>query len=318
MAKTKASPIRQSAMAVPRPKKTNRKNDRAIKIYQLYYKDIQKHTILPPAIALDCRQLPISEDLADLFRENISMLYLWQNRQDLFAEYTGILSWRFAEKMRISAQDAAAWITQNPGYDVYLFNPFPFIPYEFPNVAEEGEIKHEGFIRAAEHLLRSIDFPLEYLYMPFIPNLTVFCNYWVANRKFWAYQMRFLEEVLKVLQDGIMDKQLFTEETPYESPAPMLPFILERVFCLNLWRNRKQFRVLCFHKPEWELAIAREKIRAHRVHLQAIDNLQGLKLIKFFVFRLLVPKANWRSKIRTKIRTMKAKLARRFREAAGK
>jgi membrane protein YdbS with pleckstrin-like domain len=304
------------------PKKKTRQEDSTVKIYQLYYKDSQRNAILPPAIALDCRQLPISEDLADLLRENISMLYLWQNRQDLFAEYTGILSWRFAEKMRISAQDAAAWIRQNPGYDVYLFNPFPFIPYEFPNVAEEGEIKHEGFIRAAEQLLKSIDFPLEYLYMPFIPNLTVYCNYWVANPKFWSYQMGFLEEVLKVLQDGVMDKQLFTEETSYESPAPMLPFILERVFFLNLWRNRKRFRVLSYHSPEWELAIARERIcylrteeiRGYRAQLQAIDNLRGPKLIKFFVFRLLVPKANWRSKIRT----MKAKLARRLREGRSK
>ena len=246
---------------------------KSICTYQLYYADEQRKFIKKPGIAIDCRRLPIPEEIADLYRENISFLHLWENNNSLFHDLTGILSWKFSDKMLISLADVHKWINENPGYNVYIFNPFPYNLIEFNNLWVEAEACHPDILSLAENLFSILKWPVELLGRPIPFQYTCYCNYWVADRFFWAAYMQFLAKVLNILNSNPAFNQKVKRTTTYHEPTPFAPFLLERMFSIYLFLHRRKFKVLAYDSLSWRVAQYEQRLRWYRKQNELLHEL---------------------------------------------
>jgi hypothetical protein len=254
-------------------KKTTKSKAKDIRIYQVYFEDAQKQAILYPAIPIDRRSFPISEQAANLYRENISFLHLWNNHRNFFSKYTGILSWKFAEKMGLSVREALNWIRTNPGYDVYLFNPFPHSTVEFPNIFDEAEGSHPGFKHVFRELLLHLKMPVSLIDNGIPAEYVAFCNYWIATQSFWRSYMSFLSNAIQTIESNPSLNTGMTKMTNHDSPTPMAPFVLERLFFCYLYCHKKGLRIFKYDSALWRLKKYEERLAWLRRDISSLQSI---------------------------------------------
>ena len=103
------------------------------------------------------------------------------------------------------------WIEQNPGYDVYTFNPYPQQIYAYYNIWERGNSMHaQNFTALANECLALAGLPFD------LGNcgrhgrdVYVLCSGWVGSPALWE---KFAPIVSRVLD--LRDKPM-----PRHSPA---------------------------------------------------------------------------------------------------
>jgi len=220
------------------------------------------------------------------------------------AKYTGVLSWRFSQKSGISGEEFLKFVRSNPGYDVYFINPFPEEELSYPNIWLQGEKSHPGLLKVFEKISARLSLNIKPQDLRFNPSEIAYCNYWLGNEKFWKKYIAFSEPFARVIENDAQIRKLVTTSANYHYPAPLLPFLMERLFStmLHLDPDIKSFK---FKYPP---KILNAKFAARIVQLESLlgesnafklghsllnHRLQFLKL----VFRLI-----WQKVFRKKLR----------------
>ncbi|MBX3721875.1 MAG: hypothetical protein KF713_08555 [Turneriella sp.] len=161
------------------------------------------------------------------------------------AKYSGIVSWRFEEKTSISGNAFLSFIRNNPGYDVYFVNPFPSEEMICPNVWVQGEIAHPGMIKTVNTIFNKLNRKINVENIQMSPGQIAYSNYWVGNEKFWKKYMDFTSPVANLIANDPEIKSLAFRDASYRYNAPMIPFLMERLFstllCLDKNITAKKF-----------------------------------------------------------------------------
>jgi hypothetical protein len=145
--------------------------------------------ILLRQIYYDPLQLPVLEKNIDYFfndgkvpameREFGIMRYFYL-RNELFGEtdeFSGFISWKFGEKARIPAQLFIGSVQRDPGFDVYILNPFPE-QVLYWNTWFHAEAHHPGIIYMVDKLIKSVDLSWDIVKTP---NLLRSCRSCVSS-----------------------------------------------------------------------------------------------------------------------------------------
>lgn len=212
-------------------------------LYQIWYDEQTKPDEQSGLLSFDCRRKPefLKREIAHLIRFYDEIVI---NAND--NDYFSLLSPRFFEKTGLTTNDITQFALNNPNHDIYLFNPYPMNTYLYLNVWEQGEEHHRGLKQLAQNLLNksNIDFDISASHRNTI-NSTIYCNYWLASKKFFDDFITFIKKLDKVIDDmPNHEKEQYFQKTDYfRTTAIFYPFIFERMLSLFLLINN-QYQVL--------------------------------------------------------------------------
>jgi hypothetical protein len=199
------------------------------KIFQIYYKPELKSQCDPLFTPLDNTANPRPElrewDVWNREHENI----LNEN-----LDHWGYVSWKFKEKTNLSAEQTFAHINNNPGYDVYLFNPCVVNEALFTNSWEQGDLYHPNISEIGNTFLQKLGYEgADVLSTLLDRNRTVFANYVVGNQRFWTEFMAFSRRLFtEADNDQVFKHQVFGEglsNYAHDSSLPNFTFLIERL-----------------------------------------------------------------------------------------
>jgi len=214
-----------------------------IRIYQSYYLPEQISHLDPDGIPFDntqnflpeLREYPIMQQIQHRCR--LDQVDLW-----------GMFSWKFTQKMNDlgAVQRVRDVIQAEPDHDVYLINVFPHDNAYIYNVWEQGDWACKDLFEIAEHVFVQMNLPVELLYQPTPDRAIVWCNFIVANQKFWDLWMRLVGEYTAVIDQLPADiQQRHNAGAGYglDNGLSYFPFIVERLASTVLALN-PQLKVL--------------------------------------------------------------------------
>lgn len=160
-----------------------------INIYQAYYQESQKVHLFPNVIPFDntvnefpeLREYPLMKKVADLARKDQ-------------ANYWGLISWKFKQKIGQDDNIIQNMINKNPGHDVYFVNAAPIIESFFANPWYHGEWHHKGIMDIASDGLDRMGFTGNIIVSALYPrNKVMYANYIIGNDKFWTEMFQFID-----------------------------------------------------------------------------------------------------------------------------
>lgn len=195
-----------------------------IKLFQIYYDKSQEQyldTSFTPYFN-GKRDYPFNYEFAVFF--DLIEKFDWST-----ADFMGAVSWKFRAKTGMCGSEFIKYINDNPGFDVYFINPFPYT-CTFKNVWMQGESHHPGIIDLTESVFKSLNYPLELLTNETPPNKVGYCNYWVANKNFWQEYLNFLRPLWELCQSDHYLRSQLQIVVDDKIKAPILAFIFERMF----------------------------------------------------------------------------------------
>lgn len=202
-------------------------------IYQIYYDKSQLKELDPNFIPYNNqgKNYPFNFEYAVFF--DLFQKVNW-NEVDLL----GTVSWKFNRKTGLSSANIFKSIQDNPGMDVYFVNPFPELVV-YRNVWEHGEAFHPRITEITRKLLLECQYPDSILKIETPPNLTAYCNYWIANKSFWEKYIAFLRPIWDTVNSSNSEVvQTLSKPADQFINAPYLPFIFERLFSTFLTINK--------------------------------------------------------------------------------
>ncbi len=182
----------------------------------------------PAFVPLDCTRNPAPHLFEVYWQVRFYASGLYKE-----ADYTGLMSWKFRSKSRVSGRKFVDFIEKNPGFDVYFINPYPQLAYRFFNVWGHGEHCHPGIGALAQRLLAETQCCCITDIGRNSHNTLLYCNYWVGNAKFWKMYMTFIRPLLErstTIQPNGPKNPYFGLTMHNRRPAPFFPFIFERFF----------------------------------------------------------------------------------------
>lgn len=200
-----------------------------IKVFQIYFKPELKVHCDPAFTPLDNTSNPRPElrewDVWDREYANIV-------KQDL--DYWGFVSWKFKEKTNLTGQQVFDFINANPGQDVYLFNPCVVNEACFANSWEQGDIHHPNISDIGNSFFKKVGYgDIDVKSILLDRNTTVFANYIVGSRKFWAKFMEFSRKLFtEAEKDPEFKYQVFGEglsNYAHDKSLPNFTFLIERL-----------------------------------------------------------------------------------------
>lgn len=220
-----------------------------MKIYQVYYNEESKK-------GLDRQFIPYDNTNPAKEKEyEYGVIRNIYNKLDPFKDdkLFGVLSWKFKEKTGLNGKDFISWINKNKGYDVYIVNPFPELSYLFYNSWYQGEYWHPGLLELTEKLFNEGCIDL-YLNKRHDINSCSFCNYFVANKKFYKEYIYYCEKLYNAITNtDDKAKKLLFDVNVYggDTSAAFFPFIFERM--LSTIITNKNFKVLVYNNIDERL-----------------------------------------------------------------
>lgn len=197
-------------------------NKQNLLIYQPFLNQEQLELVDPLFVALNHTKNP-----QPLLREYPLFKEIFQNLKQISADYIGLFSIKFSQKTFLSGVDVQNFINKNPGYDVYLFNPFPQNSDLFYTIWEEAEYQHPGITQITKKILELSQTKVDLTNFGRTPQQTVYCNFWVGSKTFWNKYFSFL---IPIAENMIAHPETYLVNTSYyHGPLPFFPFIVERL-----------------------------------------------------------------------------------------
>jgi len=200
-----------------------------VSVYQIQYSDDVVGAFDPAFIKYDCRADPEPEK-----RETAHMLRFYDEGAWVRhgAEHFGLVSPKFADKVRLGGTDVIDWMEANPGYDVYIINPYPQLSYWHYNVWTQGELLHPGVCALADALFAAAGHSIRVETLPRNTAASLlYSNYWVGNEAFWRVYMAFVRSIAAAADDlGADDREKLFGPAPHNAPATYFAFVFERLF----------------------------------------------------------------------------------------
>jgi hypothetical protein len=163
-------------------------------------------------------------------REWQAIEHIYRERLFEAADHTGLLSPMFPAKTGLSFADAIAFIEDNPGCDVYLFDFGAQKRYYNFNIFERCEHAFPGFqARFAEcfsHIGEDVDFAS---LGRSLPGNSVCGNMWVGNTRFWREVVAEAVRLIAAIRSRPSVWQFLCEPVVHNGFIhPYLPYLLER------------------------------------------------------------------------------------------
>lgn len=172
---------------------------------------------------------------------------MFDQRLYLTHDLTGLFSPRFASKTGLTSNEVRAFVDANSDGEVFTFNAGPQAPYFAYNIWMQGESAHPGLTRKGQDLLTACGIKMDLGSVGRQgPDVWCFSNFWVGSRAFWEeYVGEVIWPVLTFVSQnpGHPSVRAALEVTSHVTPAPFLPFIVERLFSTflsthPLWRAK--------------------------------------------------------------------------------
>lgn len=200
--------------------------------------------------------LRVSNERPD-WREFGILVQMYRDGLHRNSRITGLLSPKFSRKTGLSGASFLNYIETNPSADVYTANPWAYAHVIHFNIWEQGEDSHPGLIKAAQALLNAALVPYEIAEQPrHAKDVLTFCNYWAACEAFWdEYVGGILLPIAEFLEANPSSPvtRNILDYTWHNTPAPFLPFMIERMFTTHLSGNRK-WRIAAWQRDPMESA----------------------------------------------------------------
>ena len=200
-----------------------------IKIFQIYFKPELKDQCDPLFTPLDNTSNP---------RPELREWDVWNREHDKIVKENldlwGFVSWKFKEKTKLSAEQTFAHISDNPGYDVYLFNPCIVNEALFANSWEQGDIHHPGISQIGNSFFAKLGYQdIDVRTTLLDRTRTVFANYVVGNRRFWGDFMAFSRQLFtEADKDQDFKHSVFGQglsNYAHDRSLPNFTFLIERL-----------------------------------------------------------------------------------------
>ncbi len=173
----------------------------------------------------------------------------WPMRQHLLQHtleddvFYGFFSPRFSHKTGLDHEKIRDFVHRHgQQHDVLIFSPFWDLCSFFPNPFEQGEFFHPGLLECmqafADHASLGLDLAGQVMHS----DNTVFCNYFIAKKRFWLRWLELGEQLFGVAESGQgpLAKLLLTETRYSEQFLPQKIFVQERL--VNLVLASGEFR----------------------------------------------------------------------------
>jgi hypothetical protein len=162
-----------------------------------------------------------------------------------FDGYWGMLSWRFAEKTKISGKQLYDSILNNPDYDVYHVNPFFDEVTKFSNPFTQGDCHHPGMIDFTNRLLNKMGYDIDINKEHFEKDNFIYCSYYIGNNKFWDQWIVFLETAITIANNDLeLNAYLYDTGTNYRERITInFPFVIERLVNLFLFIYKSEYKI---------------------------------------------------------------------------
>lgn len=228
-----------------------------INLYQIQYDENTAAKDASGLLTFDCRENPefLKREIAHLIRFYDEVV-VHANNDDYF----GLFSPKFTEKTKLSIFDVKAFIEQNIGQNIYLFNPFPMLVYKHLNMWEQGEAGHMGLQQITNQLFHQarIDFNVDSLHRQNHKQV-VYCNYWVANKLTFDKVMPLIKQLDLLCETDVEIREKILSHTHYTGgEACFYPFVFERILSTFLYLN-KNIKVLPYEYDSSHIAITSMK-----------------------------------------------------------
>ena len=206
-----------------------------MKIYQIYYDKHSRSKISPLFTPYDNSK----PDREGEFEYGV-MRKLYHGHDWSKDSHLGVLSWKFFDKLegvhnayvdnkfklnRKSMVDSMEKYCSD-GYDVIFVNPWPD---QGPNIWVQGEACHPGLLKRTFEIFGRCWIPWHVCSKSHTEDTICFCNYWIANKKFWDIYMRNTEIMHDVYKEEGIDK--------------FFPYIMERMFSTLVLDHMHDLRV---------------------------------------------------------------------------
>ena len=212
-----------------------------LNIHQCYYDNSQVGELSPEFIPYD--------NIGDenyMFREYVLWKKLYRKHLN-DGSHWGIVSWRWPEKTRLQAKEFVDWIENNPGYDMYYFDP-SLETIVHKNLWTQGDPWHPGLNNFCNHLLEKLNTNLTVEDLNYRSKHFACSSFFIGNSKFWTDYLSFVNEVITIsLFDKEMKQYLFDTKQQYNGvDIPFFCFVVERLFSLYYYLNEDKCNFLKF------------------------------------------------------------------------
>ena len=206
-----------------------------MKIYQIYY-DKRSKSYIKDCFTPYNNTHGNSEEYEYGVMRKLYRTHDWDKDSHL-----GVLSWKFESKIKhyhggptkfVSSDFVSVCNKNKDSYDVFHMNPSAV---DGINPWVRGEMFHPGMVATMLDILPKIGISPYLIHLHHNYHTLCYCNYWVANKKFWDDYMSVTERVYAYLK----------ENPCYDSTGVnMFAYIMERLFSSVLKFNIEKFKVL--------------------------------------------------------------------------
>lgn len=201
--------------------------------YELIYEDGQQPILGVPFLSLNTASFNQSD-----LRELLAFEYFCKHRIWAQHSVSGLFSPRFTQKTGITGTQLQQFVLNNPGYDAYLFHPYPRELQLQNTFLDLAELEHPGLTSALDQVwLLLLGRQRPTVQLPQQQHMCCHCNYIMATPVFWQAYSQFALGFMRLLRSP--QGQFLLQATPYtlsktnDSFLPMAVFAFERA--LSHW-----------------------------------------------------------------------------------
>ena len=196
--------------------------------YELIYLVGQKPILGKPFRAYDYSDIHQSQ-----YRELLAFESFCQNK--IWSEYdlSGLFSPQFFDKTGINSHSFESFIFENPGYELYLYHPYPLELSIQNSFLDLAELEHPGITELLSWIWHKIyGENLPQINLPISRHICCHCNYILATPKFWAAYNIYVSSFMDLLRSD--EDCMMTRLTPYnlsrttDTSLPISVFAFER------------------------------------------------------------------------------------------
>lgn len=198
-----------------------------MKLYQSYIGEYQRSCVAADALPLDAQANSGSDQ-----REYELLKAIDARRDPADQEPWGLISWKFQHKTLVAPEAFLTFAQQQfaAGVDCVFINPMIGHEAIYLSVWEH---RHKGMDRIQEFLQQRLG---DGVLSPMGVGHFAFCNYFIANNRFWRAYFAFVDDVLAGLDEEVRRQSevglVYAGSAGYSRDAEvtMRPFIIERLF----------------------------------------------------------------------------------------
>ncbi len=196
--------------------------------YELLYEEGQQPVLGEAFLSLNTASFNQS-DLRELLAfEHFCHQRIWEQHS-----LSGLFSPRFTQKTGITGTQLQEFVDNNPGYNAYLFHPYPRELQIQNTFLDLAELEHPGITSALDRVWQLVlGRQRPTLQLPQQQHICCHCNYILATQYFWQAYSQFVLGFVGLLRKP--QGAFLLQPTPYtlsktnDSQLPIAVFAFER------------------------------------------------------------------------------------------